>query len=83
MMNDTPAAKINIDAELVRHLLAEQFPQWADLPILPAEPQGWDNCHCPFLFRWRWASPPQVFRGAGLFTAGYKVKRPTLTGLKT
>jgi aminoglycoside phosphotransferase (APT) family kinase protein len=32
-----------IDAGLVRRLLADQFPQWANLPITPAEPQGWDN----------------------------------------
>lgn len=35
-----PAA---IDALLVRRLLAEQFPAWADLPVRAAEPQGWDN----------------------------------------
>jgi aminoglycoside phosphotransferase (APT) family kinase protein len=27
----------------VGRLIAEQFPQWADLPITPVEPQGWDN----------------------------------------
>jgi len=27
----------------VRRLLAAQFPAWADLPIAPAVPQGWDN----------------------------------------
>jgi aminoglycoside phosphotransferase (APT) family kinase protein len=32
-----------IDAELVRRLVREQFPQWADLPITAATPQGWDN----------------------------------------
>lgn len=32
-----------IDAGLVRRLIASQFPQWASLPIHPAEPQGWDN----------------------------------------
>ncbi|HVM83649.1 MAG TPA: aminoglycoside phosphotransferase family protein [Candidatus Binatia bacterium] len=32
-----------IDVDLVRQLLAEQFPQWADLPIRPVEPGGWDN----------------------------------------
>jgi aminoglycoside phosphotransferase (APT) family kinase protein len=35
--------EINIDAALVRRLLAAQFPHWADLPITPAVPQGWDN----------------------------------------
>ncbi len=37
------AANVAIDAALVRRLLAEQFPQWAALPITPAVPQGWDN----------------------------------------
>jgi hypothetical protein len=37
------AADVAIDAALVRRLLAEQFPQWAALPITPAVPQGWDN----------------------------------------
>jgi aminoglycoside phosphotransferase (APT) family kinase protein len=32
-----------IDAELVRRLIAAQFPGWAGLPIRSAEPQGWDN----------------------------------------
>jgi aminoglycoside phosphotransferase (APT) family kinase protein len=32
-----------ITAALVQQLIAAQFPQWADLPIIPAEPQGWDN----------------------------------------
>lgn len=32
-----------IDAALVRRLIAEQFPQWAELPVSPAAPQGWDN----------------------------------------
>ncbi len=32
-----------IDVTLVQRLLATQFPQWASLPVVPAEPQGWDN----------------------------------------
>ncbi|HMQ31807.1 MAG TPA: aminoglycoside phosphotransferase family protein [Chloroflexaceae bacterium] len=32
-----------ITPALVAQLLAEQFPHWADLPITPAVPQGWDN----------------------------------------
>ncbi len=28
---------------LVRKLIAAQFPQWADLPITPVDPGGWDN----------------------------------------
>lgn len=35
--------EVDIDAALVRRLLAAQFPRWADLPITPAVPQGWDN----------------------------------------
>ena len=38
-MTDTP----HIDARLVRRLLASQFPQWAELPIVPAPVQGMDN----------------------------------------
>lgn len=34
---------INIDTELARGLIAEQFPQWKDLPIAPVTRQGWDN----------------------------------------
>ena len=33
----------SIDADLVRRLLATQFPQWADLPVEPVVPGGWDN----------------------------------------
>ncbi|MFF2045571.1 aminoglycoside phosphotransferase family protein [Kitasatospora sp. NPDC058170] len=33
----------DITADLVRELVAEQFPQWSDLPVSPVEPQGWDN----------------------------------------
>jgi hypothetical protein len=32
-----------ITAALVTRLLAEQFPQWADLPVTPVELDGWDN----------------------------------------
>ena len=32
-----------IDAELVRGLLRAQFPQWADLPLRPVRPGGWNN----------------------------------------
>ncbi len=37
------ADEIDIDAALVRRLLASQFPQWADLPLSPVEPAGTDN----------------------------------------
>jgi aminoglycoside phosphotransferase (APT) family kinase protein len=39
----TSTGEVQIDVALVRRLLAAQFPQWADLPIRPAVPQGWDN----------------------------------------
>jgi aminoglycoside phosphotransferase (APT) family kinase protein len=32
-----------IDAMLVRQLIGTQFPQWAELPIVPIENGGWDN----------------------------------------
>ncbi|MEU8221345.1 aminoglycoside phosphotransferase family protein [Kribbella sp. NPDC048915] len=35
--------RAGIDAELVRRLIAQQFPQWADLPVTPVEVDGWDN----------------------------------------
>ena len=41
-----PAPKFDRDditVALVARLVAGQFPQWADLPLTPAEPQGWDN----------------------------------------
>ncbi|GAB3936146.1 aminoglycoside phosphotransferase family protein [Micromonospora vulcania] len=33
----------DIDVELVRRLVAEQFPQWAELPVRPVDVGGWDN----------------------------------------
>ena len=35
--------EIDIDAALVRRLLATQFPQWVDLPLTPVLPTGTDN----------------------------------------
>ncbi|MDG4810253.1 aminoglycoside phosphotransferase family protein [Micromonospora sp. WMMD1120] len=32
-----------IDTDLVRRLVAEQFPHWARLPVRPVEVGGWDN----------------------------------------
>jgi aminoglycoside phosphotransferase (APT) family kinase protein len=37
------AASEEITASLVRSLVSEQFPQWADMPIRPVQVQGWDN----------------------------------------
>jgi len=35
--------KIEINLSLVTDLIAQQFPQWAHLPIRPIEKSGWDN----------------------------------------
>jgi aminoglycoside phosphotransferase (APT) family kinase protein len=32
-----------IDSQLVKDLVAEQFPQWADLPVSPVAEGGWNN----------------------------------------
>lgn len=32
-----------IDAQLVRALVASQFPAWSELEVVPVEPNGWDN----------------------------------------
>lgn len=34
---------VEINASLVRRLIAAQFPQWANLPIKPVTFDGWDN----------------------------------------
>lgn len=34
---------VSIDAPLVQRLIAQQFPQWADLPVRPVDIGGWDN----------------------------------------
>jgi aminoglycoside phosphotransferase (APT) family kinase protein len=36
-------AQVVIDDALVRRLVANQFPQWARLPIRPVAIGGWDN----------------------------------------
>lgn len=35
--------KIKTPLECIRRLLAEQFPQWANLPLRPVDLAGWDN----------------------------------------
>jgi aminoglycoside phosphotransferase (APT) family kinase protein len=35
--------RAGIDAALVRRLIAQQFPQWAALPVTPVKIDGWDN----------------------------------------
>lgn len=37
------ATMVDITAELVRALVAEQFPEWRDLHVRPVARQGWDN----------------------------------------
>jgi aminoglycoside phosphotransferase (APT) family kinase protein len=37
------AAEADIDTELVRRLVAAQFPEWADLPVEPVASAGTDN----------------------------------------
>ena len=34
---------MDINVDLVRQLVDQQFPQWRSLPIHPIEPGGWDN----------------------------------------
>lgn len=34
---------VQIDAALVRRLVASQFPRWAHLPVRPVDIDGWDN----------------------------------------
>ena len=43
MGSDMPAAEVEIDEELVRRLLASQFPQWASLRVRRSPSIGWDN----------------------------------------
>ncbi len=38
-----PPQRIEVGAEQVRLLVAEQFPQWADLPVRAVASGGWDN----------------------------------------
>ncbi|MFF0233133.1 aminoglycoside phosphotransferase family protein [Micromonospora sp. NPDC005254] len=40
-VDETTARRI--DVGLVRRLVAEQFPRWAELPVRPVEVGGWDN----------------------------------------
>jgi aminoglycoside phosphotransferase (APT) family kinase protein len=38
-----PDDRIEIGAEDVARLIAEQFPHWSHLPVVPVELSGWDN----------------------------------------
>jgi aminoglycoside phosphotransferase (APT) family kinase protein len=47
-VTDTPdlgpaPERITVDAEQVRQLVVDQFPQWAGLPVQPVSNGGWDN----------------------------------------
>lgn len=42
-MADRSDGRAGISAGLVRALVAEQFPRWADLRVIPVEIDGWDN----------------------------------------
>ncbi len=42
-MTEHQDGRAGISADLVRRLLADQFPQWAELPIAPVKIDGWDN----------------------------------------
>ncbi|TQM63672.1 hypothetical protein FBY41_0012 [Humibacillus xanthopallidus] len=35
--------RLTVDVETVHHLVAEQFPQWSQLPVTPVPEPGWDN----------------------------------------
>ncbi|MEV4639557.1 aminoglycoside phosphotransferase family protein [Actinoplanes sp. NPDC049548] len=39
----SPPHRIAVDAGQVRRLVADQFPQWAELPVRPVADGGWDN----------------------------------------
>jgi aminoglycoside phosphotransferase (APT) family kinase protein len=41
-LGPTPS-RLVVDVELVHQLIAEQFPQWSNLPISPVANGGWDN----------------------------------------
>ncbi len=43
MSAQPPPARQDIGAALARRLVAEQFPEWAGLPVRRVEPGGWDN----------------------------------------
>jgi aminoglycoside phosphotransferase (APT) family kinase protein len=43
MAPTAPDGRAGMSAALVRRLVAAQFPQWGDLPVVPVEVDGWDN----------------------------------------
>jgi hypothetical protein len=38
-----PPCRIDVDADQVRRLVADHFPQWAALPVASVADGGWDN----------------------------------------
>jgi aminoglycoside phosphotransferase (APT) family kinase protein len=43
MVSTLADGRAGIDADLVKRLVAAQFPQWSGLPVTPVEVDGWDN----------------------------------------
>ena len=43
MTTSPPDGRAGITADLVRRLVASQFPQWSHLPVVPVPVDGWDN----------------------------------------
>lgn len=43
MVTPPPDGRAGIDAELVRRLIAAQFPRWEGLAVAPVAVDGWDN----------------------------------------
>ena len=43
MSAEEPLEELPPDRELAARLVAEQFPQWADLPVRDVDHSGWDN----------------------------------------
>ena len=37
------AERVKVDEATVAALVADQFPQWANLPVTRVRPGGWDN----------------------------------------
>ena len=37
------AERVKVDEATVAALVADQFPQWANLPVTSVRPGGWDN----------------------------------------
>ena len=42
-MTEPQSQRIDIDSAVVAELIAQQFPQWADLSVTPVALSGWDN----------------------------------------